>query len=157
VVEETLAFANELTGEPIIEQVAMTELSGGQTRALLVADAVVIGNSPIILLDELENAGIDRLRALELLKRYRKIFIFVTHDLRITLLSDYRVVLLHGAMQSIVPRAEEERRVASRIGLLDGIMVEMRNRLRAGERLAERELVGELKQVLDAPSAEATR
>jgi ABC-type cobalamin/Fe3+-siderophores transport system ATPase subunit len=135
----------------------MTELSGGQTRALLVADAVVIGNSPIILLDEIENAGIDRLRALELLKHYRKIFIFVTHDLRITLLSDYRIVLLHGAMQAVVPRADEERRLARRIGLLDGIMVDMRNRLRAGGQLAEHELIGELRQVLDAPSGEAAR
>ncbi|MCG3201535.1 MAG: hypothetical protein NFCOHLIN_01405 [Gammaproteobacteria bacterium] len=156
-VEETLAFANELTGEPIIEQAAMTELSGGQTRALLVADAVVIGNSPIILLDEIENAGIDRLRALKLLKRYRKIFIFVTHDLRITLLSDYRVALLRGAMRAIIPRVEEERRVASRIGRIDEIMVAMRDRLRAGEQLIERELLGDLRQVLDAPSAEVMR
>jgi hypothetical protein len=36
-------------------------------------------------------------------------------------------------------------------------MVDMRNRLRAGARLAERDLVGELRQVLDAPSAEAVR
>jgi ABC-type lipoprotein export system ATPase subunit len=155
IVEETLAFANELTGEPIIERSAMTELSGGQTRALLVADAVVIGNSPIILLDEMENAGIDRLRALELLKRYRKIFIFVTHDLRITLLSDYRVVLMQGAMQAVVARGEEERRVAGRIGRLDEMMVAMRNRLRAGERIAEPELLGELRQVLDAAGGRA--
>jgi ABC-type lipoprotein export system ATPase subunit len=150
IVEETLAFANELTGEPIIERSAMTELSGGQTRALLVADAVVIGNSPIILLDEMENAGIDRLRALELLKRYRKIFIFVTHDLRITLLSDYRVVLMQGAMQAVVPRGEEERRVAGRIGALDEMMVAMRDRLRAGERVGEPELLGALRRVLGA-------
>jgi len=146
IVEETLAFANELTGEPIIEDEAMTELSGGQTRALLLADAVVIGNSPIILLDEIENAGIDRRRALQLLKRYRKIFIFVTHDLHITLLSDYRVVLLRGAMQSIVRRGDEERRLANRIGQLDEIMIDMRNRLRSGERLTERELIERLRE-----------
>jgi ABC-type lipoprotein export system ATPase subunit len=154
VVEETLAFANELTGEPIIEDEAMTELSGGQTRALLVADAVVIGNSPIILLDEIENAGIDRLRALQPLKRYRKIFIFVTHDLRIALLSDVRVVLLRGAMQALVARDEEERRVAGRIGRLDTIMVEMRDRLRAGGRLAESDLLAALGEVLNAAPLE---
>jgi ABC-type lipoprotein export system ATPase subunit len=44
VVAETLEFANQLTGEPVILDAAMTELSGGQTCALLVADAVVIGN-----------------------------------------------------------------------------------------------------------------
>jgi len=69
VVEETIQFANELTGEAIIKGTAMTELSGGQTRSLLIADAVVIGNSPIILLDEIENAGIHKTKALELLKR----------------------------------------------------------------------------------------
>ena len=78
----------------------MTELSGGQTRSLLIADAVVIGNSPIILLDEIENAGINRTRALELLKNYEKIFIFVTHDPRIALLSDFRIVMKNGAMEN---------------------------------------------------------
>lgn len=147
-VEETLAFANELTGEPIVETNAMTELSGGQTRALLIADAVVIGSSPIVLLDEIENAGIDRLRALELLKRYRKVFVFVTHDLRIALLSDYRVVLRQGAMQDIVTPGPGERRLAERIGELDAIMVDLRNRLRTGGRLEERDLLDALPRVL---------
>jgi ABC-type lipoprotein export system ATPase subunit len=154
IVAETLAFANELTGEPILDHAGMTELSGGQTRALLIADAVVIGNSPIILLDEIENAGIDRLRALQLLKRYRKIFIFVTHDLRIALLSDFRVIVLCGAMQAIVARGEEERRVARRIGGIDRILVDLRDRLRAGGRLTEDELLGALRAELDAAATE---
>lgn len=63
-IEETLNFANQLTGEAIIKKTAMTELSGGQTRSLLIADAVIIGNSPIILLDEIGNAGIHRTKRL---------------------------------------------------------------------------------------------
>jgi ABC-type lipoprotein export system ATPase subunit len=157
IVTETLAFANELTGEPILDDKGMTELSGGQTRALLIADAVVIGNSPIILLDEIENAGIDRLRALELLKRYRKIFVFVTHDLTIALLSDWRVILRGGAMHAVVARSEEECRVAARIGRIDGIMVGLRNRLRAGERLCETELVAGLHAALTAQTLEKSR
>ena len=43
VVDETINFANKLTGEAIIKETAMTELSGGQTRSLLIADAVIIG------------------------------------------------------------------------------------------------------------------
>ncbi|HNY28244.1 MAG TPA: ATP-binding cassette domain-containing protein, partial [Candidatus Sumerlaeota bacterium] len=82
-IEDTLAFANQLTGEPVIPGNRMTELSGGQTRALLIADATVICDTPIVLLDEVENAGIHRSRALELLRQHRKIFIFVTHDPRI--------------------------------------------------------------------------
>ena len=71
----------------------MTELSGGQTRALLIADATIICNTPIVLLDEVENAGIHRTRRWSCCARHRKIFIFVTHDPRIALLSDFRVVM----------------------------------------------------------------
>ncbi len=137
VVEETLGFANQLTGEPIIRESAMTELSGGQTRALLIADAVIIGNSPIILLDEIENAGIHRTRALELLKQYEKIFIFVTHDPRIALLSDFRITMKNGAMQSVIVTESEEKNVAEELRKLDDLMLDFRNRIREGERLSD--------------------
>lgn len=134
-VEETLNFANQLTGEPIDPRNRMTELSGGQTRALLIADAVVIGNSPIILLDEIENAGIDRSRALELLKKYRKIFIFVTHDPRIALLSDFRVVMKNGSMTKLVRSDAAERAAAEEIRRLDEAMLYLRRLIRDGERV----------------------
>jgi len=58
VVEETIEFANKQTGEAIIKK---------PHDRLSVPDevssdccAVVIGNSPIILLDEIENAGIHK-------------------------------------------------------------------------------------------------
>ena len=135
VVEETIDFANQLTGEPIIPENGMTELSGGQTRALLIADAVVIGNSPIILLDEIENAGIHRTRALELLRRYEKIFIFVTHDPRIALLSDYRIVMRKGAMVSAIYADCEELALAEEIKKLDDMILHLRALIREGERL----------------------
>jgi ABC-type lipoprotein export system ATPase subunit len=140
VVEKTLEFANQLTGEPIDIGSAMTQMSGGQTRALLIADAVVIGNSPIILLDEIENAGIDRSRALELLRGYEKIFIFVTHDVRIALLSDFRLVMSNGALQDLLVTDAAERRLAERIGRLDEIMLQLREKIRKGGRLSEQEL-----------------
>ncbi len=137
IIEETLDFSNQLTGEPIEVHNKMTELSGGQTRALLIADAVIIGNSPIILLDEIENAGIHRTKALELLKKYEKIFIFVTHDPRIALLSDYRVVMKNGAMQQLIMAHDEELRVAEEIKKLDDIILYFRKQIRNGERLTE--------------------
>ncbi|MDD1719629.1 MAG: ATP-binding cassette domain-containing protein [Methanoregulaceae archaeon] len=144
-IRETLGFANKLTGEPIIRTSAMTELSGGQTRALLIADAVVIGNSPIVLLDEIENAGIHRTRALELLKEYRKIFVFVTHDPRIALLSDYRVVMRNGAMQEVILTGKEEGRVAAELRKMDDLILDFRNRIRLGERLTENVLEEQMK------------
>lgn len=140
VVDDTLEFANQLTGEPIIVDSAMTELSGGQSRALLIADAVIIGNSPIILLDEIENAGINRAKALELLRKYEKIFVFVTHDPHIALLSGYRIVMKSGAMQDVITTGAEEKRVAETIDRIDQVMANLREKIRGGDRLSEEEL-----------------
>jgi ABC-type lipoprotein export system ATPase subunit len=137
VIEETIDFSNKLTGEPIDPENVMTELSGGQTRALLIADAVIIGNSPVILLDEIENAGIHRTKALELLRGYEKIFIFVTHDPRIALLSDFRVVMQNGAMVKIIEAHDGEAKVAEEIKKLDDMILHCRKLIRSGERLDE--------------------
>jgi len=137
---EALAFANELTGEPIEPLWRMTELSGGQTRALLIADAVVIGNAPIVLLDEIENAGIHRMRALELLRRYEKIFVFVTHDPYIALLSDVRIVMAGGAMAKLLTTSDAERRLACRLRAVDESLLALRERIRLGESLEDSHL-----------------
>lgn len=150
VVKETLDFANQLTGEPIIPENSMTELSGGQTRALLIADAVVIGNSPILLLDEIENAGIHRGKAMELLRNYQKIFIFVTHDPKIALLSDFRIVMSNGAMQKVLYPDDDEKIIAGEISKLDDLMHKFRNRLWKGERITHEDMaVGLSKLVAD--------
>lgn len=145
IVNETLDFANQLTGEPINQHCAMTELSGGQTRSLLIADAVIIGNSPIILLDEIENAGIHRTKAIELLKQYKKIFIFVTHDPRIALLSDFRVCMKNGSMQSLIVTDNEEKKAAEEIKKLDDLMLEFRTAIRAGGHITLKGLQERLK------------
>jgi ABC-type lipoprotein export system ATPase subunit len=140
VVNETISFANQLTGEAIVKETGMTELSGGQTRSLLIGDAVVIGNSPIILLDEIENAGIHKTRALELLKKYDKLFVFVTHDPTIALLSDYRVIMKNGAMQKIVHSNPEERPAAEALRKMDDAILYFRGLIREGHELNEKHL-----------------
>ncbi len=137
---QTVAFANELTGEPIAETSRMTELSGGQTRAMLIADAVIIGNAPIILLDEIENAGIHRSRALQLLRQYRKIFLFVTHDPYIALLSDTRVVMSGGMMMKVMRLSDQERQLSAKVHRLDDALAGLRNKIRLGEELVASEL-----------------
>ncbi|HMK97941.1 MAG TPA: ATP-binding cassette domain-containing protein [Acidimicrobiales bacterium] len=135
-VGRTLAFADQLTGEPVPPRARMTELSGGQARALLIADATIVCATPIVLLDEVENAGIDRTRAVELLRRERKIFVFVTHDPRIALLSDYRVVMSNGTMSQLLRTDEQERRLLARVSKLDDLMARLRDAIRLGERLS---------------------
>jgi ABC-type lipoprotein export system ATPase subunit len=139
-VHRTLAFANQLTGEPIEVQSRMTELSGGQTRALLIADATLICNTPIVLLDEVENAGIHRTRAIEMLRRHPKIFIFVTHDPRIALLSDYRLVMEAGMVVRVLHTDEAEQRLAKKVSHLDDTLSRLRDKIRKGERLFDDEL-----------------
>ena len=134
-IERTLAFANQLTGEPIARASRMTELSGGQTRALLIADATIICNTPIVLLDEVENAGIHRTRALELLHQYQKIFIFVTHDPRIALLSDYRIVMKGGCVTDVLRTDDKEQKLAAVVSRLDDLLSGLRDRIRMGERI----------------------
>lgn len=141
-VQRTLDFANQLTGEPIAIESRMTELSGGQTRALLIADATIICNTPIVLLDEVENAGIHRTRALELLRQYRKIFIFVTHDPRIALLSDYRIVMRGGSITQVLYTDEAERKFSVQVSKLDDAMSRLRDKIRLGERLIGVEMEG---------------
>lgn len=141
-IERTLSFANQLTGEPIALESRMTELSGGQTRALLIADATIICNTPIVLLDEVENAGIHRTRALELLRQYRKIFIFVTHDPRIALLSDYRIVMQRGRITQVLHTNAEEHKLASVVSHLDDVLSNLRDKIRFGERITSLELEG---------------
>ncbi len=140
--ERTLGFANQLTGEPILVESRMTELSGGQTRALLIADATIICNTPIVLLDEVENAGIHRTRALELLREYRKIFIFVTHDPRIALLSDYRIVMQGGTVTKVLHTDKEEREFSVKVSHLDDLLSRLRDTIRSGARLTAREMEG---------------
>jgi ABC-type lipoprotein export system ATPase subunit len=139
-VDETIAFANELTGEPLSASSRMTELSGGQTRALLIADAAIICSTPVVLLDEVENAGIHRTRAVELLRRYRKIFVFVTHDPRIALLSDARIVMMGGRIGSVLETDEQERVFSSKVSRLDDALAHLRDQLRHGHRLLGTEL-----------------
>lgn len=136
----TLDLANQLSGENILLSYRMTELSGGQTRALLIADAVVIGNSPIILLDEVENAGIYKERALEILKECQKMMVFVTHDPVITLFSDFRIVMRNGAMKKVIKMTEEERAAAEEVKRLDTVLMGLREKIRSGETIELKEV-----------------
>lgn len=133
VTRRTLEFANQLTGEPVNPDSSMTQLSGGQARALLIADAVIIGKSPILLLDEIENAGINRTKALRLLKRHKKIFIFVTHDPRIALLSDLRIVMAKGAMKYVIATNHNEKELAQKFADVDDLALGIKQKLWAGE------------------------
>jgi ABC-type lipoprotein export system ATPase subunit len=133
--EKTLALANEFTGEKMDLDMRMTGLSGGQTRALMVADAVLISNAPVILLDEVENAGIFKDRVISCLKSHGKAVIFVTHDPLVSLLSDRRIVMSNGAVERVLNPDGNEQEALTAISRIDALMARLRERIRAGELL----------------------
>ncbi len=133
--EETIALANEFTGEKIAGEMRMTALSGGQTRALLIADAVSVSNTPLILLDEVESGGIFKENVIASLKRNNKAVLFVTHDPLLALLSDRRIVMKNGAVEKILEPGGREREILARISVIDGFLSSMREKIRAGDLL----------------------
>ncbi|WAI00166.1 ATP-binding cassette domain-containing protein [Methanogenium organophilum] len=135
---KTIDLANEFTGEKIRPDVKMTALSGGQTRSLMVADAIMISNTPLILLDEVENAGIFKDRVIETLKKYKKALIFVTHDPMVSLMSDRRIVMKDGAVHKVLEPNGSEKKALEKVIELDRIMYRMREQIRAGEMMCDR-------------------
>lgn len=111
IIREVLSITNQLSGEPVSFMTNLTKLSGGQSRALMVADVALISNSPVVLIDEIENAGIDRLQALEILTGQGKIVLVVSHDPTLILMAKQRVVMKNGGMERICCTTPEEKRI----------------------------------------------
>ncbi|WP_243360092.1 ATP-binding cassette domain-containing protein [Fundidesulfovibrio terrae] len=130
-----LQAANALAGEPFGPGVQLTQLSGGQSRALMIADTALLSWSPVLLIDEIENAGVDKRRALDLLLASDKIIVIATHDPVLALSADRRLVFEHGAVKLVQTRTGEEERVLARLEAMEGEMSRVRGVLRRGERL----------------------
>jgi ABC-type lipoprotein export system ATPase subunit len=137
IIKETIDLANQFTGEQIQSLCRMTALSGGQTRSLMVADAILVSNAPLILLDEVENAGIFREKVIRVLKEHCKSVIFVTHDPLVSLLSDRRVVMRNGAVEKVLEPKGKERQILEMVERIDVTLCLFRERIRAGELLVE--------------------
>ena len=132
VVEEIIEAANELAGDNFDLTTPITSLSGGQSRALMIADTAILSSSPIVLIDEIENAGIDRKKALNLLVSSDKIVLMATHDPLLALMADKRIVIKNGGIERVIETTEEEKEVLSQLEKLDNVIQNMRNDLRKG-------------------------
>jgi ABC-type lipoprotein export system ATPase subunit len=134
-VERIVAAANRLTGEALSAGTAVTQLSGGQSRSLMIADTALLSPSPVVLIDELENAGVDRRGALELLVGEDKIVLVSTHDPVLALLGQRRICIQRGGVRRIIETSPEERRNAALMGELSGKFLALRDLLREGAAL----------------------
>lgn len=125
--------ANKLAGEKFLPDTPITSLSGGQSRALMIADTAILSKSPIVLIDEIENAGIDRKKALELLIKEEKIVLMATHDPILALMGDKRIVIKNGGIHKVIEVTDREKSNLAYLQELDNKMFELRNRIRNGE------------------------
>ncbi|MCI7343840.1 MAG: ABC transporter ATP-binding protein [Fusobacterium necrophorum] len=128
--------ANELAGEKFTLDTPITSLSGGQSRALMIADTAILSSSPIVLIDEIENAGIDRKKALDLLVGNNKIVLMATHDPILALMGARRIVIKNGGIAKVMESNPEEKQILGKLEELDTVVQSMRNQLRYGEILS---------------------
>jgi ABC-type lipoprotein export system ATPase subunit len=134
-IEHIIACANTLTGELFDAGTALTRLSGGQSRALMIADTALLSPSPVVLIDELENAGVDRREAFSLLMNREKIVIISTHDPAIALMGERRLCIRGGAVREIIETNEAEKQNARVINKLNEQLLALRTLLRDGKTL----------------------
>ncbi len=133
-IAEVLAITNELSGEPVLPTDNLTRLSGGQSRALMVADVALVSNAPVILIDEIENAGIDRLKALDILTGKGKVVLVVSHDPTLMLMARQRVVMKNGGMDKLYQTTPQEKKILNDLLETEKQIDYLRNHFRNGKR-----------------------
>ena len=129
--------ANKLAGEKFNIDTPITALSGGQSRALMIADTAILSSSPIVLIDEIENAGIDRKKALDLLVSSDKIVLMATHDPTLALIANKRIIIKNGGISKIIETTKEEKEILKKLEKMDNIIQKIRGNLRNGEIITE--------------------
>lgn len=135
VINACFTAANDLAGEPFTRETKVTQLSGGQSRALMIADTAYISESPIVLIDEIENAGVDRERALAVLTKNDKIVLISTHDPLLALRADRRIVIKNGGIADIIETSDEEKASLAHIENLQRTLSAVQHDLRTGNRI----------------------
>ena len=138
IINRIIEQGNALAGERFSPETPITALSGGQSRALMIADTAILSKSPIILIDEIENAGIDRKQALNLLLSEDKIVLMATHDPILALMGDRRIVIKNGGIDKIIETTDSEREILKTLEEMDRQLLSYRTMLRRGEIIKDR-------------------
>ena len=126
--KQILDMANTITPEPVFSSDHLNLLSGGQSRALMIADIALVCDSPVILIDEIE-------KALHLLTNSKKLVLIVTHDPHTALMARKRIIMDNGAVRAVLARTPEETRLFARLDQVYEEQMLLQSRLRKGETL----------------------
>ena len=130
--DETINLANTFTGEKISLKSRMSALSGGQTRSIMIADALIVGDTPILLLDEIENAGIFKNRVMQAIQGGNKAVVLVTHDPYLALTADRRIVMRNGGVHSVIEPTGQEQDIIEYLALIETKLNQIREKIRLG-------------------------
>jgi ABC-type lipoprotein export system ATPase subunit len=98
----------------------------------MIADVACLSASPIVLIDEIENAGVDRRRALALLVKKEKIVLMATHDPLLALSGDRRIVIRNGGIADVIETSGAERAGLDRLVEMDRQLGRLRDQVRQG-------------------------
>ena len=141
IVQKIYDTANILAGEPFNRETPVTQLSGGQSRALMIADTALLSPASVVLIDEIENAGVDKVRSLELLVSNNKIVLISTHDPLLALSADQRIVIRNGGISKLLKTSPDEKKHLKSLEKIDRKITFMRDQLRTGEEIDISDLV----------------
>ena len=134
IINRIIENANNLAGEKFTLDTPVTSLSGGQSRALMISDTAILSSSPIVLIDEIENAGIDRKKALELLVGEEKIVLMATHDPLLALMGNKRIVINNGGIKNVIETSDDEKEIFLELEEMDKKIQDLRKDLRNGKK-----------------------
>jgi ABC-type lipoprotein export system ATPase subunit len=88
-----------------------------------------------VLIDEIENAGVDRRAAITLLARAEKLVLISTHDPLLALGADRRAVIRNGGIYKVLETSDDERECLREIEKMDALLQRARAALRDGSRV----------------------
>ena len=134
-VEKIVSEANKITSEPIRAKMNLAELSGGQSRALMISDIAYVSDCPIVLIDEIENAGIAKEEAIRQLVKKDKLVLLATHDVHTALYAGERLVMANGAVSAIRERSQKEEELFKKLSEEYRVQLKRQSALRSGEEL----------------------
>lgn len=133
IINKIIDEANNLSWEKFSKDDNITSLSWWQSRALMIADIAFLSNTKIILIDEIENAWINKEKALQLLIKEDKIVFISTHDPIIALNWNKRLVIKNWWIIKIIETSEKEKQLLKKLQKIEYSMQEYKELLRSWE------------------------
>ena len=103
----------------------------------MIADVLLNEEAVILLIDEIENAGIDKLKAINLLNAQGKLVLIITHQPSLALMGEYRLFMQEGGIKGCIQRTEEEYLLLQKLQFMEQGMEQFTQKLRKGESLSE--------------------